>query len=1833
MDAYTPLLERTRFPQPALQRFAVIQIFDKLRSTPSRLNPNSDPGRDAITQCLNHSSPTVVDQSVRELCRLVKDSKFDLHSALLDLHSSLEAAPSRLAGLFVKGIGFLVRFGFRNKIVSIVGLDDVETHPFVKVVSCRPEVQNELLQQVLLLVVDAEKCRFSEVCNYIRPLLTFSMLRVSSSGSSLTPFLSLLIASLMSTWCSSLHNMYILFDMLIECLRCFPFGGAEELRNVVIFAEVLVDAHRVQLRRMVKMGSMVREAQLAGVKLLDTLLTLCLGFESVSIGSKPILQLSRRLLSDHRELALRPVSDLFQPMSSLLVILSHVELEDEQLFIVDFLGFILKWKVEGETSVTRATFNHCALHLYFFPVISLVSSPSKSVKKAASQFLILLESLLANNVTPLRFNASIQDESVLVSKPETIIFGLLQHLWLQDLPCSTFYLNIFYARKHNNVLGNGSISWIFQLKEYASRNTKRQKSSISVSSQELISPEMPWLLGAVVTSLVMHHSLEISALDILASLGEIEPKLCPTLLVAVLYYSNFLRDTLKPRPDVQLKLLGVLPSLASHSAMQPLIVQTILPMLHKNSNRSLYATALRLLCKAWEMNDKVFTSLHVFLLPEHFTEFRSDRNILISMAASLRDICKQNPDRGIKLILSVAVCIECPDATVQAMGLQSLGFLCEADVIDFYTAWHVIANHVKEYMSEPVIAYSLCKLLRWGAVDAEAYAETSRSILQILWNIGSRSCPSMDPLWKKARITAVEGINHFEVSQLENSIPDLKIKSMDLLVIETDVDILRVIGELTTKIIAYEHSTRRRLIAEKKAPRSKIEKLLDVFPHVIFSSGRCNTQDLPGAALFCLPENLTDVNTRGKFRTANDVFGEYRDIVKEVSASLDLSRNTLLAHLSLQSWKSLMNRWLKDYNSVLVKASSTVLDKTLKAASDILKVLIHHAEDSVPRVAENISLAIGACCLILPPSANAVKVTASKFLLSWLSQHEHENRQWSAAIAVGAISSCLHATDRQLKLQCINGLIELECASKSSLIKGACGVGLGYACQDLFTRAVGDENASYKGSSTQQEKALLGMIIRALSLAIHQDSLISADLLKSLLEYKPSDLDYDSTGGNFELRLNSCDDVEGDIWGLAGLVLGLGLSVTALFRAGSYDTICNIKSLCISWVAQGSSLVSESNFCCQSISLATGACLVLPAIVSFCRRMDLMDDAELDNVLLYYDNLISKLLMVKTSNVYQNLLMASCVGVGVLLASILEEGLFPLDVKRVTALLELFKSIYSGTYPDLVHLGAFLGVVNIMGADAGSVYCHRSSTIIPHTLYEKEESSDINAPPLSSLSFVENLSSSIQDMFLVVRQSDASQLQAYAAWAIAFLRDHLWSNESHGIYGRIDDNEANFKPFDQSFSKDAIVVKLSSWLMQSNFQKGHANTVAVVLRCLSSAPRLPKHDWGQVVRRCIKNESHEASALPHDSSFDKRHLIEECLRFSLAHASKFDSILALLDDFTCLASSRNQKLLEDMCEFFSSPMDSCQQFNTRQNWFLQLSFWKALKKCLQEASEDTSEYLYGLETCMEVLFWLLPGSPQATSKNEQMPYVLWQESMACLCNARQDWLMRLLQHSAVNEPQRDEEFGKDVKKMLSLAKLVKLGSIPLTELGKLKSLMMCRKTQDTWDVFVEAAAVLQTTEGVRKQWLIDILEISCITKFPSTALRFMGLLSGSSCKYMPLLILDPQAVLLDLPVTLSSLLSCPKFQAVANTAVSYLWAATMRIYDWATAAPFKGDEFRLHPIDPSETECCNVLVNVMLDACCRLKEFLPLKDQLHLANMVLSRGMYTFLSTSKTMEV
>ncbi|CAK9161770.1 unnamed protein product [Ilex paraguariensis] len=932
------------------------------------------------------------------------------------------------------------------------------------------------------------------------------------------------------------------------------------------------------------------------------------------------------------------------------------------------------------------------------------------------------------------------------------------------------------------------------------------------------------------------------------------------------------------------------------------------------------------------------------------------------------------------------------------------------------------------------------------------------------------------------------------------------------------------------------------------------------------------------------------------------------------------------------------------------KAPHTVLDKTSRAANDILKTMRRIAEHSIPRSAENIALAVGALCTVLPQSAHAVKSTASKFMLNWLFQYEHEYRQWSAAISLGLISSCLHVTDYKQKFESINALLQVASHSKSTLVKGACGVGLGFSCQDLLTGvAAEDDSLLNKETHKMQEADLLGKIVRALSLMICPFTQSSCEVLQSLSAYfpvRPDDIDSDPT---INLLGRNYDNLEEDIWGVAGLILALGSSVSAIYRTGAHDAVLKIKTLILSWIPHLNSSVQPTAVgeTCE-IALSVGSCLALPIVVAFCQKVELIDDTDLDHLVSGFIGLISELISVKKSGIFhQSLLMASCIGAGNLLACILNEGVHSLEAKHVKDLLALFRKTSSDPHPPLIHLGGMLGVVNAFGAGVGTLVQPHPLTS-SNTVYNQEESSYITGPLLRSPVLEPDLTSQVQEMFLVAKNSDDHQLQQYAAWAVSLLRHYLWVKEIRIEDSSMQRDAVGSKLISQAFPEDSTVMKISLWLMHlSSPGTGtilHVNTVATALRCLSQAPRLPPVDWGAIIRRCMRYEGQIAELLPPNSDLKKGILREECLQFSLAHASQFDSLLSFLDELSDLSrfrtlelnlqssmlfhlatliktfsGSRIEKLLDDMSNFMYWLVSSDQLYNPEQKSLLRVSCWKGLYLCWDETSLDSQEYISNLEHCMEVLFSSLPGLHSAPVLGSVQGYLVheWSVAVRCLGKVQRGWLLDLLQVSEFSLIEGNSPFFEVMKKIQAKARLVRMGCIPLSELGTLKAYILNYKSEAIWDVLVEVVATLHHAGGsIKRQWLADAVEISCVTSYPSTALQFIGLLSGSCSKYMPFLIVDRLTVLSDLPVTLKSLLSDSSWEVVAESVVLSLWTSTERIYEWAMRIARGDDSPSPQPIDKSENDMAVFLLQVMHQACVSLKGYLPLEKQLKVANLV-----------------
>lgn len=69
--------------------------------------------------------------------------------------------------------------------------------------------------------------------------------------------------------------------------------------------------------------------------------------------------------------------------------------------------------------------------LFLFPVVNIVYSPCKVVKHAATSILLVLGKMLIDSLSSLKKGLSVEGKFPAVSKPESILYRFLLHMWFQ----------------------------------------------------------------------------------------------------------------------------------------------------------------------------------------------------------------------------------------------------------------------------------------------------------------------------------------------------------------------------------------------------------------------------------------------------------------------------------------------------------------------------------------------------------------------------------------------------------------------------------------------------------------------------------------------------------------------------------------------------------------------------------------------------------------------------------------------------------------------------------------------------------------------------------------------------------------------------------------------------------------------------------------------------------------------------------------------------------------------------------------------------------------------------------------------------------------------------------------------------------------------------------------------------------------------------------------------------------------------------------------------------------------------------------------------------------
>ncbi|KAL5100016.1 hypothetical protein RYX36_004343, partial [Vicia faba] len=171
--------------------------------------------------------------------------------------------------------------------------------------SCRVEVQSELLQQVLLFMLQNKHLGMVQVCEFLKPLLDFSIIRLLGSESPSSSFGLQLVSSMASFCCSCPSESMPVLMLLTECLKYLPHETSEDYRKLVFVVEHMVEAYIVVLKSLAGEKLLIAEVQLHAVEFLGTVQSLLTCLQWHSGGYEPIIELSRRLCSVQKDLGLQ----------------------------------------------------------------------------------------------------------------------------------------------------------------------------------------------------------------------------------------------------------------------------------------------------------------------------------------------------------------------------------------------------------------------------------------------------------------------------------------------------------------------------------------------------------------------------------------------------------------------------------------------------------------------------------------------------------------------------------------------------------------------------------------------------------------------------------------------------------------------------------------------------------------------------------------------------------------------------------------------------------------------------------------------------------------------------------------------------------------------------------------------------------------------------------------------------------------------------------------------------------------------------------------------------------------------------------------------------------------------------------------------------------------------------------------------------------------------------------------------------------------------------------------------------------------------------------------
>lgn len=929
--------------------------------------------------------------------------------------------------------------------------------------------------------------------------------------------------------------------------------------------------------------------------------------------------------------------------------------------------------------------------------------------------------------------------------------------------------------------------------------------------------------------------VRISCINLMIHISEVSPFKGIQFLSMLLYQLKHEMD-----PHVQLHLIFSIPTLANHDNCVGPVLQILLPLANTTTLR---AVAIRALQKLWERHERVFFKIQPLLI-SYSVQIPLD--VKMSIAVSIRDICKKKPERGKELVGIISKILQTEShPTPVSLSLEALIILCEEQVVDFQTAWSVISKPLSEDL-RPIVSAHVISFLGCGAPLAEMKTEDEAreifvgTILEKLWNALTSRNPSV-------RKEAFQSLNKYakfnpELVGLSNTI--LTSKYVEGLADSFPQSRLEC-EKLIQTLLEFEVSNRRALMQSEDIanPSAKLlVSLPEFFQQLRLKANTTSSRSaLAGSLLWSYQAPKERLARKLLINKSNEYRKIMTELLSDISSRAD-PRDWTIRVMLIPAWVSFMNSCSEIYfQGEIAKAASSgeaIDERTAidRVCNELISELKANCEGT-PKIAEVSTIALAALALVIPPTNYNQIENIATLLMELLQKGEHEWIQYGSVLGLGTLTFAIHITDEKFK-QIIELLLEHLEKNENSWVKFGCGISLGLCLSNLY-------KANQINHSPETKESIEENLPSSLFEKIIQVLLSTCGL------------------GGTQTKSNNETNL--------GCLIGLSYSVVAFKISGRHQQLLDIyyeMGKILDQILLSVQTETQQSINLEKNYLGMGVLLALGSVQSVLFELELISTENVKKHIEKFVTLLEILVNRKEEENLSSLGIPICLGLGNMVHGSLASN-FTFEKNWIGGILNHFFTLINS--PD-VHVEYCLGAIFGTSSILGSILVSSCGYIVNQNI--------LNATYLSPIFFSDPANSQLVELAVnVLKQSlnhSNQRIARHSAWVLGSLSRPLPPTAF------TTDNSLMLALPNTSLIK-TLFLKLDETIKQGSGQ-GNANQIESILRCLGPLKRLPSVRWNSLLSQLMKFNLGTGVRL-------------ECVRFALQRANE-SNLIPLLDEWT-----------------------------------------------------------------------------------------------------------------------------------------------------------------------------------------------------------------------------------------------------------------------------------------------------------------------------------------------